>query len=525
MLQNLVVYSFLYKFVADYTNSFMKTIKNPTRYHKDGVTKAQLQVVDYDSLIARNKRAQDLALRLQEEIRLYNSTGGRVVFVTFTYDDNNLPRFFYQDEESGEMHNFPCFSKDDKDRYLDSLRHYLYRNFEDFYSNMTDEYTLDGEKLPFRYCWASEFGTKNTHRSHYHCLFFLPVTIVRQIIDEYGEDNLDFQLKVLLGHLWDKGFVLWTDEKKQDRYPICVDSDCAPRYVAKYCMKQLRFYDQPELKEYLYEKDGSINERKKEAVKRFLPFHKTSNHVGESLKEYYKTPEDFSNGISYRLKSDLDHGIDKKYKAPRYIERKTLYEFCKDGCRFVVSDFGREIKLKQFVIDFENKVSNLKFSLSLQELYRKVDDTDVEKYFSKKYGLKTVYELYQFITSILIENNRIEEFVLYSKVWRGREVGRVNFFELNDIFNELSYQELFDNSLSMYELSLIPDEYDDFIDIGYFKVHHAQPLYNNLARFRDFDKVAWCLEVVNEVYSTKIVRNYIQNCEREKLTKFSVLTA
>lgn len=497
----------------------MITIKNNTRYHKSGVTKVFLQVPNYNSSVARNNRAQDLSLRLASEIKRYNDAGGCNIFVTFTYDDEHLPRYFYLDENDA-VRSFPCFSKEDKDTYLNSLRVYLYRHFPKFKQSFVTTETDVPEELPFRYCWASEFGTSRTHRSHYHTIFNIPPLIHQEMLRMYGEVGVVGAYKHLFSRFWDKGFVLWSDQNKDKtkRYPIFVQSDFAARYTSKYCMKEMRFWSNPDFQHYydLYKnvKDEIIE------VKKFLPFHHTSNHVGEALTKEYNTAADFSDGVHLESQADTQHGISKKYKAPLYIQRKKLMVYDRDEERYKFTEFGKRIRLEQFVNSFEKKCKDLTLNTSAQALYKKLDSYEVDRLFGERYNIHDINDLVSYITLIL--GNSVQNFVLYNLSWRGRE-----FHEdpevMQEVLASLSPQEFYDYSIDLYCKSLDQDSYDKYVEDGYFKHFDVLNIYDMLPCFAGYNEVSNILSEINEFHCKKIILRFEEDRERRKNTKFAVV--
>lgn len=522
----------------------MRKILNKTRFLRYGVTKKELYVPEYDDIVERNKRSVDQALRYAEEIRLYNSCGGKVVFVTFTYNDSHLPRLPIF-KEDGTVKFVSSFSRVHKQRFLNSLRCYLYDNFPTFKKSFSTKYTLVPEELPFRYTWVSELGSdgyytddtgnvrKATNRPHYHCLFFFPPTIVSQL----GHNPKDY--KWLLGHLWHYGMVRWSDEKRSYKYPIFVDSDFAARYVSKYCNKDLNFYKDPDVHSMLYDKKGKLKKDLPQDKKVLLPFHHQSNHMGESLKEKYNTIEDIKNGIYLKSESDLSHGVNKLYKIPQYIFRKKFMIFDRNEKRYKYTEFGKNFVVALFKDRISEYVNTFYSSYGPLALKKKLASIDISTEFVGT-GCKDAFDLYRYILSFLANKDSITEYFIYQTVFFGRTIPRVidwrlstDFFShpsrslfdlVNANFDYLTHDEFIDVSLDLYceQFNYDLSSYDIINEKGVFS--HSDPpdkLFNELNRFAGFDHLNEILTKIDSIYYHNIVENYNENLEKSKLYKLN----
>ena len=522
----------------------MRKILNKTRFLKYGVTKKELYVPEYDDIVERNKRSDDQAMRYAEEIRLYNSCGGKVVFVTFTYSDSYIPRLpIYK--EDGTVKFVSSFSRLHKERYLNSLRCYLYDNFPLFKKSFSSNYTLVPEELPFRYTWCSELGSdgmyvddsghvrKATNRPHYHCLFFFPPTIASQL----GSDPKKY--KWLLAHLWHYGMVRWSDEKKCYKYPIFVDSDFAARYVSKYCNKELKYYKDPDVQSVLYDSEGKLKKDLPEDKKVLLPFHHQSNHMGESLKEKYNTLEDIKNGIALQSESDLSHGVNKLYKIPQYIFRKKFMTFDRRENRYKYTDYGKSVVISLFkdrINDYANTFYN---SYGPSALQKKLASVDICNEFVGT-GCKDAFDLFRYISSFLVNKYSITEYFLYQTVFSGRTIPRekdwnisTDFFShpsrslydlVNEQFDDLSHEDFIDVSLNLYAEQFNYDlsSYDIINEDGVFSPDDPpEHLYNDINRFAGFDHLNELLTKIDSIYCHNIVETYNESLEKSKLYKLN----
>lgn len=523
----------------------MRKILNKTRFLKYGVTKKELYVPEYDDIVERNKRSDDQSLRYAEEIRLYNSCGGKVVFVTFTYNDYYIPRLPIH-KDDGTISWVSSFSRVHKERYLNSLRCYLYDNFPLFKKSFSSKYTLVPEELPFRYTWCSELGSdgyyvddtgnlrKATNRPHYHCLFFFPPTIVNQL----GNDSKDY--KWLLGHLWHYGMVRWSDEKRSYKYPIFVESDFAARYVSKYCNKELKYYKDPYVQSVLYDSHGKLKKDLPDDLKVLLPFHHQSNHMGESLKEKYNTIEDIKNGISLKSESDMSHGVNKLYKIPQYIFRKKFMFFDRKENRYKYTELGKSFAITLFqdrISEYSNTFNNSYGPLALQ---KKLAHIDIPQLFAHL-GCKNVFDLFSYIMSILNSPERIKEYFIYIAVYAGRTVPHAKNWKLstdlfdhpdrslfklvNEQFDYLPHDDFIAVSLDLYAEQFNYDllSYDYINDDGVFS-HDDPPekLYNDVNRFVGFDDIFDLLTTIDSLYYHNIVDSYNEFLAQSKLYKTQV---
>jgi hypothetical protein len=108
----------------------------------------------------RSKRRSQWAARLREESKFHLSQGNCCLFLTLTYNDENVPRL----EDGTAVARIDEFSG-----FIKRLRKRLYGS----------------KRGPLRYFGVSEYGPK-TLRPHYHAILFgfpkLPVTQINKII-------------------------------------------------------------------------------------------------------------------------------------------------------------------------------------------------------------------------------------------------------------------------------------------------------------------------------------------------------
>lgn len=142
--------------------------------------------------------ANRMMLELQDHKESY--------FVTLTYDEDNVPKSYYPDPDTGEAIQSLTLCKRDVQLFFKRLRK-----------------SLDGQKV--RYYLCGEYGT-NTLRPHYHAIIFgLPLndlTPVRKM--SYGL----LYSSAFLASIWQKGMVGVTEVTWET---------CA--YTARYVTKKL----------------------------------------------------------------------------------------------------------------------------------------------------------------------------------------------------------------------------------------------------------------------------------------------
>lgn len=156
-------------------------IKNPRKFLRPYIDKEYIYVRCNHCEECRQEAINDWYVRLAYEADYYKSIGGTVYFVTFTFNDKQVPRFDFTPYQSVfEKHNLcydivkkKCFDFTqfngkmcfDKLQVLSFLKHLRQVLREDYHiTNM-------------KYFIVTELGTddKHTHRPHYHALLFLPL--------------------------------------------------------------------------------------------------------------------------------------------------------------------------------------------------------------------------------------------------------------------------------------------------------------------------------------------------------------
>lgn len=191
---------------------------------------------------------------------MFYRNGGIGVFLTFTYNDDNLPIF--------EPLKQPCFRHDDVLKFLDRINLYMQRTYGSYM---------------YKYFFCSEYG-KNTQRPHYHGLFLL----------KHGVDWPSFVEKAR--SLWSEHgylFPKFDGHMYVDNDGLCVsptlnNGAASAKYVSKYITKDMSFYNIPSIANFLDKNDTSFGipyAIRKSMIKKSLPKHWQSNGIGLSQLE------------------------------------------------------------------------------------------------------------------------------------------------------------------------------------------------------------------------------------------------
>lgn len=152
-------------------------------------------------------RARGWAFRILKEAEQYENN----YFITFTYDDEHLPVKPIFNMQTGEFKTYAStLIKSEISDFNKKLKTYLKRK---------------GFKSDFRFYGIGEYGD-NTHRAHYHVIYFnldLPNDLQ---FYKYDNGNIYFTSE-FLNSIWNRGFVVVG--------ALDIGSAC---YVARYCDKK-----------------------------------------------------------------------------------------------------------------------------------------------------------------------------------------------------------------------------------------------------------------------------------------------
>lgn len=344
------------------------TINNPSVYHNRFFSPEKLNVPCGHCDECNLSQQGDWRTRLNFEVEDLYSRGGIGVFLTFTYNNDNLPHFSYppcpermpkelisylindrpqtykdsfldysnptfnlskglyyntlwlDDVVDYNQTDIPCFDKDHVKRFLNNLKVHVNELF--------------GPGM-YKYFWVCEYGS-NTSRPHYHCLFML----------EPGVNWHEFV--ELCRSLWSYGFMfpyydedlkIYRNEKFEEIPPTLRSHKDASSYVTKYILKDFNFFSNCTLSyvtsfmpywrflsQNLDLKYHPIHNFYK-SVRNQMPFHLQSNGIGACILDYIDKDN---------LSSALTDGIFlphfqediKPFKVPlpQYICQKLIYK-------------------------------------------------------------------------------------------------------------------------------------------------------------------------------------------------------
>ncbi|MBQ6629349.1 MAG: hypothetical protein IJH65_11120 [Methanobrevibacter sp.] len=490
------------------------TIKNRSKTCVVGVTRESIIVPCGKCDECRAAKTDEWFQRIYEEFLQCENHGGKVIFSTFTYDDDHLPRFHYVGDD-GEDKSFPCFNKHHKIRYLNSFRKFFEEEFRR--RNGVPQYSY-----PFKVMWCSEYGTdpEATHRSHYHILFFIP----KEWIDLVG--SLEPAWKRLIENFWHYGFVRWSPGNS-----IFVNSEFAGIYASKYLVKDVGFYKQPEVDEYMKDVKISLSDKKYLSVRDYLPHHWQSLKFGATLERIYSIKENFINGYDFRISSELSRGKQLKRKCPMYIQKRMLYDYNELG-QMKLNDRGKEFKRDKFLVDVKRSVNRYLRYLDIDDLKAKIDNSDInDSEILRRFSSHD--DIISYITEILTSlHNRhsgscpidegVTEFVLWNSVWSG--LWTYNREELSEL-DSLSFSDFLDASCSRYFKNLyISDEVDLFHPDGIFTVFNpgfdGAYYFDALSRFEGFTDVFKIIRECQSIYRIKCNKKYLEDREIRRRNKF-----
>ena len=398
-----------------------RKIVNRTKSFTEGITRYSYTVPCGKCEECRANLQQEWFIRAWSEIEKYNSSGGKVVFFSPTYRPSCLPTFQFKDSE-GIVHTVPCFNKRDKDRFMNSLKHYLH-----------DRYGYDGKDEKLNFMWCSEYGhgdeyydrKGNKHvgqyQPHHHVLLFIPRKLWRKL--NFHHPRL---MKDLIERYWPYGFVRWSKQPPVGQ-GIYVDKEFAGEYCTKYCVKNIEFYDHPELKIFLDEKkpvytiNGVQIKDRRLYLRNYRPALWNSRYFGIDLVKRYTTVESFLDGISLQTSSDLYTAKNHLYKAPRYIERKVLYDFDGYTNSFVINDKGVEVRnAKMQEKRLKESIDKLKLNADSVRIHSLLDDLDIQSIYKDKYTDIVDSQSLAFHISAVMAGRSFEELFFYNCVWSGR---------------------------------------------------------------------------------------------------------
>lgn len=320
-------------------------IRNKSPYKVFDISPQKYQVPCGKCLECRSLVQSDWCTRLSYEINMFYRNGGIGVFLTFTYNDDNLPVF--------APLNQPCFRHDDVLKFMDRLNLYMQRNYGPYM---------------YKYFICSEYG-KNTQRPHYHGAFLL----------QHGVDWLSFVEKCR--ELWSEhGFMFpkfdghqYVDNNGLGVTPTLRNGAASAKYVSKYITKDLSFYNIPSIASYLDKRNNSFDvpyKKRKELIKRCLPKHWQSKGIGLSQLEQFNLFD------SNSVKSALNNGVYEPLSGEvvplsSYVINKLMYKSVKSTR---ISQTTGKPLYDRYLTDFGRKYQRTTFDNRLKKEIHKYDE-------------------------------------------------------------------------------------------------------------------------------------------------------
>lgn len=350
----------------------------------------------------RMSARNDMYLRTVEEYNDCVSKGGKVAFVTFTYDEDNVPVVRYSLDKAGRTIVFEEVSRRDNLLSEDTIFTFRKSDFQTFMNSFRKslERRLKSSgyvdvKDSVRYIVTSEYGTEFTQRPHYHALLFLN----HDVVNEYDLNNRFSHRSFMsfIQSLWSYGMVSASD------LGLFVDNDFCCGYVSKYIAKGLdilklasfsRFFNFiKDNYDYLSINDESlfltsVNEfgdpiscshkaTRMSYFKYFLRvsgsrlFVMKSKGFGLGLIKPLQAVSDDSEKLLKVVNDGISvvrHSKRSRLSYPRYILRKLFYNTRSDGTLYL-SDVGLRIHQHLSVVQIDTSVRMFK-EFDKSQLYR-----------------------------------------------------------------------------------------------------------------------------------------------------------
>lgn len=254
-------------------------------------------------------------VRAYYEYKACIDKGGFVLFVTLTYNEDNLPYVDLYDYQNNYLDTLPCFNKVDIQHFLHRLRKRLSRKVN--------------HTVNLKYLITSEYGG-TTHRPHYHGLIFI-------------YDNLypDY-VKKEINDCWPHGFTSFGQNGGK------VYNHNAIRYVTKYITKDFTFLQIEKLQKEI----ALLPESVKAFKRNCCPFHLQSKGFGLAMLDYV-SKEELVNGKT-TITTDIGPLV---VSVPLYIDRKLLYKVVNGS--YVLTDYGKQIKMLRYPDMMQHKIQQL----------------------------------------------------------------------------------------------------------------------------------------------------------------------
>lgn len=328
----------------------------------------------------RNIRRQEYQIRTYVEMTHKSRQGWIVCFGTLTYKSSCLPTSTVY-PNYGEPLTIECFSRKDVSSLFNKFRKHMYKKF--------------GVK-GISYIVVTEYGDK-TQRPHYHFVVMFPPVTTAQYVHNW------FQINWSLGFIFPAVYTGGYDKHGYYHNPFETPPTAIYKvagYLAKYCCKDLAFYEKEDVKQYVsfcksYMKRKDIDESTYNYIRHCLLYDRltfvhTSRHFGEHINDMVTSVDDMFSGVELPFKK-------RKLPIPSYNRRKLLF-----NTRSVAVDSS--IKVQGFD-KFGNIVTKYKVRYDLTEFGK--------QYFSE-YVRRSIVQVDDFFINFIKNNFKDADFIAFA---------------------------------------------------------------------------------------------------------------
>lgn len=387
-------------------------------------------------LACQQAKRDEWQTRISFEISSLYKRGGVAVFLTFTYNDANLPHYtlklkrpqlvvapttlFGDKDLVSPLHreydylDVPCFNHEHVTKFLNNIK--------------VNSYKLYGRKS-YKYFFVCEYGS-DTKRPHYHCIFFL-------------EPRVDVITFVeLCRKLWKYGFMFpkydvhchqYVDNHNKVVAPTLRSLKGGARYVSKYITKDISYFEIPFVKEYLLDPVNKL------AMKRYLPKHWQSNGLGYSVYDTINLHDDASVKDLF-VKGVFNPLTAQNVPLPRYLQNRLLYKNVRSNR---LGKNGRPL--------YDRELSSFGFYYMYEKFLANINAIK-DKYLSIYQAHSDVFQ-----NNLQFSSKDIHDIVIYSIVWRSAPYQAFRFLlsaecgDFSQLFNtDLAYTFWINNKDTYY---------------------------------------------------------------------------
>lgn len=349
-------------------------------------------------------------VRAYDEYCSNASLGGRTLFLTFTYDEDNVS-WFYDDDDAPL---FRCFDHTDKNRFLNSFRKDLERH---------------GFTKTFKYFWCSEMGKNSTQRPHYHVLLYLPLD-VWNYVSNHGRYS---ELRILryFKRFWKHGFLT------KGEGGLCVNGVAGVKYVAKYVTKDMLDSVSDAIRLYIGKGEREDWKERKAKISCYLPKHFQSIGFGAGLCRYFDGVELCSSKIADICKNGVifvNDGKTQHIPFPRYVLNKVFYNRRLDNT-LELNELGLCWQYDTLSSRIDDKIKKYKTILNYNlDILKNVDNPFCDDLCTPAFALLP------FVRQILDDDERLAEISAFKVLFSGRYLRATYFDSILSTYNSGGYQ-------------------------------------------------------------------------------------